>query len=116
MAVTIATGVATSVTAGSKTAELVTGQNQFVGKGTIQLFIKASAAAATGIRASLSVGGVPLINDALVPFAGSAGTLSVNDNQMISQMVSGGYVSLTARNDSAGTLTFDYNLVFTPGK
>jgi len=116
MAIVISSGVATSLTTGAKSAELVTGQNQYVGKGTITLIAKQSGLAATGIRGSLSVGGVPLFNDQLVPYGGSAGSLSQNDNVVLSQMVSGGYVSFTARNDSAGTLTFDHLILFTPGK
>lgn len=116
MAIVISSGVATSLTTGSKSSELVTGQNQYVGRGTITLIAKQTGVAATGIRGTLSVGGVPLMNDALIPYGGTAGTLSLNDNIVLSQVVNGGYVSFTARNDSAGTLTFDHVIQFTPGK
>jgi len=116
MAIVVANGVALSLATGVKSAEQVSGDNQYVGKGTIQFIAKASAAAATGIRATLTVGSIPLINDALIPFAGTAGTMSVNDNMVLSQMVQGGRVGLTFRNDSAGTLTVDYSVLFTPGK
>ena len=116
MAVTVATGTTLSLATGVKSAELVTGDNQYVGKGRIQLVVKQSAAAATGIRATLTVGGIPLVNDQAIPFAGTTGTLSINDNMLIDQMVGGGRVGLTFRNDSAGTLTTDYLLLFTPGK
>jgi len=116
MAIVVASGTTLSLTTGLKSAELVTGDNQYVGKGTITFAAKASAAAATGIRATLSVGGVPLINDQLLPWAGTTGTLSINDNTVLSQMVAGGRVGLTFRNDSAGTLTVDYLVQFTPGK
>jgi len=116
MAIIVATGVATSLTTGAKSAEQVSGDNQYVGRGRIQLVAKASAAAATGIRATLTVGGVALMNDNLVPFAGTAGTLSINDNMVLDQMINGGRIGLTFRNDSAGTLTVDYQLLFTPGK
>jgi len=114
MSVVVASGVATSLTTGLKTADLVSGQYQYVQKGRIQLAARGSAAAATGIRASLSVGGVPLINDLLVPFAGTAGALSTNDHMILDQVVAGGRIELTFRNDSAGTLTVDYVLLFTP--
>lgn len=115
MAVTVAAQNTLSLTTGSKSAEQVTGTYQYIPRGTLQLFAKQSAAAATGIRCTLQVAGTPLVDDAYVPFAGATGSLSVNDNQLISQKVGGGRVSLTFRNDSAGTLTVDYLLVFTPG-
>lgn len=116
MAIVVASSTTLSLTTGAKSAEQVSGDNQYVGKGSILLACKASAAAATGIRASLTVGGVSLINDQLVSFAGTTGTLSIRDNEMVQQMVAGGRVSLTFRNDSAGTLTVDYILQFTPSK
>lgn len=116
MAIVVATGIALSLTAGSKSAEQVTGDNQYVGRGRIQLVQKQTGTAATGIRATLTVGGIPLVNDQIVPFGGAAGTLSVNDNIVLDQMVAGGRVGFTCRNDAAGTLTTDYMLLFTPGK
>lgn len=116
MAVIVATGTTLSLTAGTKSADQISGDYQFIGRGTIQLIVKQSAAAATGIRAYLSVGGVPLVNDQLIPFSGATGSMSVNDNMLFSQMVGGGKVSLFFRNDSAGTLTVDYQVLFTPAK
>jgi len=116
MSIIVGTGVTLSLTAGSKSAEQISGDNQYVQKGTITFVAKASAAAATGIRATLSVGGLPLINDQLVPYAGTTGTLSMNDNVVLSQMVSGGRVGLTFRNDSAGTLTVDWAVLYSPGR
>jgi len=116
MAIVVKTGIGLSLATGVKSAEQITGDNQYIGRGRLQLVAKASAAAATGIRATLTVGGVPLINDELVPFAGTIGTMSVNDNMVLDQMVAGGRVGLTFRNDSAGTLTTDYQVLFTPGK
>ena len=114
MAILVASGVTTSLTAGLKTADLVTGRNQYVGKGRILLLAKESVAAATGILATLNVGGVSLADDQMIPFAGTTGALSVADNVMIDQVVSGGRVELFFRNNSAGTLTVDYALYFTP--
>lgn len=116
MAIVVASGTTLSLTTGAKSAELVSGDNQFVGRGRIQLFAKASTAAATGIRATLSVGGINLINDQLVPYGGATGSLSVNDNGIVDQAVAGGRIGLSFRNDSAGTLTVDYLVLFTPGK
>jgi len=114
MAILLAAQNTLSLATGVKSGEQVVGRFQSVGKGRITLIAKASAAAATGIRTTLNVGGVPLADDQYVPFAGTTGTLSMNDNVVIDQMVAGGWVSLTFRNDSAGTLTVDYQLVFTP--
>jgi len=114
MAVIVSTGVTTSLTAGLKTADLVSGRNQYVGKGRIMLAARGSAAATTGIRCTLNVGGVALIDDQLVPFTGTTGALSTKDHVIIDQMVAGGRVELFFRNDSGGTLTVDHALWFTP--
>lgn len=114
MAINVASGVALSLTTGVKSADQVTGRNQYVGKGRIQFFARGSAAAATGIRATLNVGGVALSDDQLVPYAGTTGSLSVGDHGIIDQVVSGGRVELFFRNDSAGTLTVDFLVLFTP--
>ena len=114
MAIVVASGVTTSLTTGVKTADLVTGRNQYVGKGKLMLCARGSAAATTGIRCTLNCGGVAMIDDQLVPFTGTTGALSVKDHIVIDQMVAGGRVELFFRNDSAGTLTVDFILYFTP--
>lgn len=114
MAIVVASGCTLSTAANTKTADLVTGRNQYVGKGRLQLVIKASAAAATGMLATLNCGGVALADDSRIPFAGTTGTLSINDNVLIDQVVAGGRVELFLRNDSAGALTTDYTIYFTP--
>ena len=114
MAIVVASHTTLSLTTGSKSADQVTGRNQYVGKGRIQFAARASAVAATGIRATLSVGGVALVDDQLLPFGGATGGLSVRDNMILDQVVAGGRVELTYRNDSAGTLTVDGLVLFTP--
>lgn len=114
MAINVASGIALSLTTGLKSSDQVSGRNQYVGKGKIQLIARGSAAAATGIRCTLNVGGVALMDDQLVPYAGTAGALSVRDHMIIDQSVAGGRVELFFRNDSAGTLTVDYMVLFTP--
>jgi hypothetical protein len=111
MAVTVVSGISTPG-ANAKSADLVTGTYQFVGKGKITLVSKASA---TGILATCLVGGIALVNDQMIPFTGTAGTLSVNDNIVASQAVNGGRVELFMRNNTAtaGT-TVDYQLLFEP--
>jgi hypothetical protein len=114
MAILVASGTTYSQAATSKSADLVTGRNQYVGKGRIQLVVKASAAAATGMLCTLNVGGVALADDQRIPFAGTTGTISSNDNILIDQVVAGGRVEFFLRNDSAGALTTDYAIYFTP--
>jgi len=91
----------------------VSGRNQYVSKGRIQLLARASAAAATGIRCTLNVGGVALMDDQMVPFAGTTGAMT-NDHVVLDQVVAGGRVECFFRNDSAGTLTVDFSILFTP--
>ena len=114
MAIVVASGTTYSQAANTKSSDLVSGRNQYVGKGKIQLVVKASAAAATGMLCTLNVGGIALADDARIPFAGTTGTLSTNDNVFIEQVVSGGRVEFFLRNDSAGALTTDYAIYFTP--
>ncbi len=114
MAIVVASGVTLSLTTGLKSADQVTGRNQYVGKGRLQVIARGSAAAATGIRATVNVGGIALIDDQLIPFAGTTGALSIKDHMVIDQMVAGGRVEAFFRNDSAGTLTVDYLILFTP--
>jgi len=114
MAIVVASGLTLSTAANTKTADLVTGRNQYVGKGRLQLVIKSSVAAATGMLCTLNVGGVALADDSRVPFTGTTGTMSINDNVLIDQVVSGGRVEFFLRNDSAGALTTDYTIYFTP--
>lgn len=113
MAIVIASGTTFSTAAGAKSTDLVTGRNQYVGKGRLQFSARASAAAATGIRATLNVGGVSLMDDQLIPYAGATGGLTT-DHMIVDQVVAGGRVELTLRNDSAGALTTDYIINFTP--
>jgi len=114
MAIVVASGTTLSLTTGLKSADQVTGRNQYVGKGRIQLIARGSAAAALGIRCTLNVGGIALMDDQMLSFAGTTGNLSVKDHMIVDQMVAGGRVEAFFRNDSAGTLTVDYLILFTP--
>ena len=111
MAIVVASGSAVSVAANTKSADQVTGRNQYVGKGRIQLIAKTSA---TGMNYTLNVGGVALVDDQVVPYTGTAGTISVNDNVILDQVVAGGRVELFLRNTTGGALTNDYLIYFTP--
>ena len=109
MAITVANGSAVSVAANTKSADQVTGTYQFIGKGTVTLVAKSSA---TGMYATLLVGGVALINDQPIPFTGTAGTISINDNAVVSQLMAGGRVEFYLRNSTAGAVTTDYMILF----
>lgn len=111
MAIVVTSGSAVSVAANSKSSDQVTGRNQYVGKGRIQVIAKNSA---TGTNMTLNVGGVALMDDNIIPYTGTAGTLSVNDNVLIDQVVAGGRVELFLRNTTAGALTTDFLIYFTP--
>lgn len=111
MAIVVASGITISTNANTKSADLVTGRNQYVGKGRLQLVIKGSAA---GMNATLNCGGVALADDNAVPFSGTTGTVSINDNVMIDQAVNGGRVEFFLRNTTGGALTTDYIIYFTP--
>jgi len=111
MAINVASDTALSTAANTKTADLVSGRNQYVGKGRIDAFAKGSA---VGMTLTLNVGGVALMDDQKIPFTGTAGTLSTQDNSLISQVVQGGRVELFLRNTTGGALTTDYLIQFTP--
>jgi len=111
MAVVVASGLSTPG-ANTKTADLISGQYQFIGKGKLTLIAKGSVA---GINAALSCGGISLVNDLPITYYGTAGTISINDNIIASQVVQGGKVELYLRNvtATAGT-TCDYIVLFEP--
>jgi len=100
-----------STAANTKTANLVSGTYEFIGKGRITLAARGSA---TGMNISLSVGGVFVMDDLPIPFFGAAGGLSLQDHTVLSQAVSGGRVILQLRNTTGGALTTDAMLLFDP--
>lgn len=112
MAVNIASGIYTCV-ANTKSANLVTGTYENLGKGKITLCAKASA---TAPAISLLVGGIPLVNDQKIPFTGTAGTIDISANVITSQNVMGGRVELYIREITGGTPTTDYIVFFEPTK
>ncbi len=111
MAVVINTQTALSTAANTKTADLVSGQYEFVGRGKFTLAVLGSA---TGMNVELRVGGVTIIADQPVPWTGTAGGLSISDNVMASQTLNGGRVELFLRNTTGGALTTDLILLFDP--
>jgi hypothetical protein len=111
MAVVISAGTAVSTAANTKSADQVSGTYQFIGKGKVTLAAKGSA---TGMNVSLLVGGIALVNDQAVPYTGTAGTISINDNIITSQVMNGGRVEFYLRNTTGGALTTDYLVLFEP--
>lgn len=111
MAIVVASNNSLSTAANTKTSDLVTGRNQYVGKGRIQLFARGSA---TGMNIVLNVGGVALVDDTPIPYFGAAGALDVNAHGIVDQVVAGGRVELFLRNTTVGALTTDYLVLFTP--
>ncbi len=111
MVVVIDTETALSVATNVKTADLVSGQYEFVGKGKFTL---ACLSSATGMNVELRIGGVTVIGDQPIPWTGTAGGLSISDHVMASQTLNGGRVELFLRNTSGGTLTVDLILLFEP--
>jgi hypothetical protein len=97
----------------TKTANLITGRNQFLGKGRLQVWAKGSA---IGMNISIAIGGVAIMDDLPVPSIGTTGTLSTNDNAIIDQVVAGGVAELYFRNTTVGALTMDALVTFTPMK
>jgi len=111
MAIVISSGSATSISANAKSADQVSGQYQHVGKGK---FILIALASATGLNATCSVGGINLVNDEVIPYTGTAGTIDASAHVIASQTLNGGRVELFFRNTTAGALTADYLLMFEP--
>jgi len=102
---------ALSTAANTKSADQISGQYQFIGPGYLSFYALASA---TGLKATLKVNGVALVDDEDLCMFGTSGTLKKIDNQVIQQAVKGGRVELFFRNTTGGALTCDYILEYTP--
>jgi len=111
MAVVVASGSAVSTAANTKSSDQVSGQYQYVGRGKFTLVALGSA---TGMNITCKVGGVALVDDAAVPFTGTAGTIDTSAHVMANQVLNGGRVELFLRNTTGGALTTDYILLFEP--
>lgn len=113
MAVVVYSTNSLSTAANTKTADLVTGQYQFIGKGKVTLAARGSV---TGMNVTLTVGGIALVDDQPIAYFGAAGALSINDHIVCSQVMNGGRVSLYLRNTTGGAVTTDVLLLFEPSK
>lgn len=111
MAIVVTSGSTISIAANTKSADQVSGRNQYVGKGKIQLVALTSV---TGMNYTLNVGGVALIDDQVIPFFGATGGISARDNVVVEQVVAGGRVELFLRNTTGGAVTNDFIVYFTP--
>lgn len=111
MAVVVKSGTAVSTAANTKSADQVSGQYQYVGKGKFTLIALGSA---TGMNITCNVGGVSLVDDQPIPYTGTAGTIDASAHVITSQVMPGGRVELFLRNTTGGPLTTDYILYFEP--
>lgn len=111
MALVIHTETALSTGANAKTADLVSGQYEFVGKGKFTL---AALGSATGMNVELRIGGITIVGDQPIPWTGTAGGLDISAHVMASQVLNGGRVELFLRNTTGGALTVDLILLFEP--
>ena len=111
MAILIASAMTLSTAAYTETANLITGRNQFLQKGRLQVVARGSA---IGMNLSVSIGGVPLSDDQALPFIGTTGGLSVKDHIIIDQVIAGGTAEMYLRNTTDSALTTDYAVYFTP--
>lgn len=111
MAIVIGSDVTLSTGAYTKTANLITGRNQFLQKGRIQVVALPSA---VGMNMSLSIGGVPLVDDQKIGWFGTTGSMNVKDHVVVDQVIAGGTAEMYLRNTTVGALTTDYVVYFTP--
>lgn len=113
MAVVIFADSALSVAANAKSADRVSGTYQHVGPGIFTVIAKASA---TGLNVTVTVGGVDLVNDLVIPGTGTAGTLDTSANIIASQALPGGRVEASYRNTTATAITADAIMYWEPVK
>jgi len=109
----IASDVTLSTAAYTKTANLITGRNQFLPKGTITIIARGSA---IGMRCSFIVGGVAIVDDLVIPYFGTTGALDASVHIVANQAIAGGVAEFYLRNTTVGALTTDYTVLFTPTK
>lgn len=101
-----------SVAANAKSAERLNNTDlQFVGPGRLEFYARASA---TGLNSTLTVDGVPITNDQVVTYTGTAGGLSTMDHLVDAVDIAGGKLQLFYRNTTGAAITVDYLLKFTP--
>ena len=110
----IANAVTYAPGAYTKSANLITGRNQFLPKGNVVIVAAGSIA---GINCSFVVGGVAIVDDLAIPYFATTGGLDAGRHIVASQSIAGGVAEFYVRNTTAtaGT-TVDYTVLFTPTK
>ncbi len=111
MAIQIASAMTLTTALYTKTANLITGRNQFLPKGRIQLIAFTSA---IGNNLTLTIGGVPLVEDQPSVYVGGTGGMNVKDHVVVDQVIAGGTAEFYIRNTTGASLTTDYAIYFTP--
>ena len=113
MGLVVASAMTLSLTANTTSAEQVSGNLEFLGKGILRLYAKASA---IGVNAQFKIQGMPVVDNMQIPMTGTTGTLSRQDNMLAETPINGGRCSLKFQNTTGGNLTVDYIVDFTPTK
>lgn len=111
MSFVVGQGVGLSLTTGTVSADQISGTYQFPGAGT---FTFAALGSATGMKATVIIGGTTVMNDMDIPWFGTSGTMKRLDNQIFSQYLPGGRAEVKFRNPTGGTLTVDWMLLWDP--
>lgn len=106
MGVQVASTTALSVSANTKSSDIVSGTYQFAPfDGEMIVYSRCSA---TGLNVSVVVDGTAVINDQAISFTGTAGAISKIDHEVASVPVSAGArIEVFFRNTTAGALTVD---------
>lgn len=106
MGVQVASTTALSVSANTKSSDIVSGTYQFAPfDGEMIVYSRGSA---TGLNIIVVVDGTAVINDQAITFTGTAGAISKIDHEVASIPVSAGSrIEVFARNTTAGALTWD---------
>ena len=113
MAILIASDMTLSTAAYTKSGNLITGRNQFLGKGRLVVVARGSA---IGMNLSVSINGIPLCDDRVIPYIGATGGLVAQDHVVVDQVILGGTAEMYLRNTTVGALTTDYAVYFTAMK
>jgi len=110
----IASAVTYAPGAYTKSANLITGRNQFLPKGTVTIIASGSV---LGINCSFLCGGVAIVDDLPLPYFVATGALDASRHVVANQAIAGGVAEFYIRNitATAGT-TCDYTVLFTPTK
>src|SRR4030042_6712100 len=109
MAILIGSAMTLSTGSYTKTANLITGRNQFLGKGRLVVVARGSA---IGMNLSVSVNGVPLCDDQALLYIGTTGALALKDHIVVDQVIAGGATEMYLRKTTAGALLISFPVSF----